>query len=200
MADFSFFLEFRQRLPAFFYVLFRFWPVNLVEIDCLHLQAAQAGFQFHANGFPLEVEADAVAFAHPLFAPGPGAFCKHERLVLSALQGTSDHFLGMPQAVDGGGVDPVDAEVKRAMDGGDGVVIVLRTPGILPVTASDGPRAKANGSQLHAGVAEGPCCQRGCFRALHNFLDAILSDHDGGFRHRKRIEPALERQARIKYR
>ena len=50
------------------------------------------------------------------------------------------------------------AQAKRAMNRGDGVAIVLRSPGILPVAAADGPCAKADGSEMKIGVAE--CVQR----------------------------------------
>ena len=46
-------------------------------------------------------------------------------------------------------------EIERAMDGVDGLVVVLRPPGELPVAAADGPRAKADGSEVKVRVAEG---------------------------------------------
>ena len=40
------------------------------------------------------------------------------------------------------------------MNGGNGLVVVLRTPGVLPVAAANGPGAKADGRELKVGVAE----------------------------------------------
>jgi len=41
------------------------------------------------------------------------------------------------------------------MDGGDGLVVVLGSPGVGPVAAADGPCAKADGGEVKVGVAEG---------------------------------------------
>jgi len=56
--------------------------------------------------------------------------------------GLADYFLGVTEAVDGGGVNPVDALVEGGMDGADGVGVVLRAPCEVPVAAADGPSAK----------------------------------------------------------
>jgi hypothetical protein len=73
----------------------------------------------------------------------------------------AEDFTARPtiSSVHGRGIDPVDAEIERAMDGGDGVVVVLGAPAILPVAAADGPRAKADGRDFEIGIAEG--AQRG---------------------------------------
>ena len=60
----------------------------------------------------------------------------------------------MAEAVDGGGVDPVDAGVECAENGLDGVLVFLGAPGVLPVAAADGPGAEADGRQVQIGVAE----------------------------------------------
>ena len=65
-----------------------------------------------------------------------------------------DDFFRMAEAVDGCGVDPVDAKVERAMDRGDGFVVVLGAPGEFPVAAADGPCAKADGCEVKVRVAE----------------------------------------------
>ena len=65
-----------------------------------------------------------------------------------------DDLFGVAEAVDGGGVDPVDAELDGAVDGGDGVVVVLRAPGEGPVAAADGPCAEADGGEVQIRVAK----------------------------------------------
>ena len=49
------------------------------------------------------------------------------------LERFGDNLFRVAEAVDGGGIDPVDAEVEGAMDGVYGVVVVLRAPGELPI-------------------------------------------------------------------
>ena len=73
------------------------------------------------------------------------------------LDGAADDLFGVAQAVDGGGVDPVDAEIERAW------IAAMESlsswgPQELPVAAADGPGAEADGGELKVGVAEGPQC------------------------------------------
>jgi hypothetical protein len=71
-------------------------------------------------------------------------------------------LLGVAEAVDGSGVDPVDAKFKRAVDSGDGFGVVLGTPGVGSVSASNGPCAEADGGELEIGVAEFAKRKCGC--------------------------------------
>src|SRR5260370_264843 len=50
--------------------------------------------------------------------------------------------IGVPESIDGGRIDPVDAVVQRFLDRGYGVVVVLGAPGELPARAADGPGAE----------------------------------------------------------
>ena len=63
-------------------------------------------------------------------------------------QGSPHDFFGMAQAVDSGGVDPVDAQFEGFMNGGDGFLVVLRSPRKLPTATAGGPGAKADGCNL----------------------------------------------------
>mgnify|MGYP007031432341 CR=1 FL=1 len=58
------------------------------------------------------------------------------------------------EAVDGGRVDPVDADGHRLMDRADGKGVVLRAPAEFPIAAADGPGAQADGRELERRVAE----------------------------------------------
>ncbi len=87
------------------------------------------------------------------FAPYHRALGENVGL-LPALKRPRHHFFGMAQSVDRCCIDPVDAQVEGALDGGDGIVIVLRAPTELPVTSTDGPGAKADGGDLHVRVAK----------------------------------------------
>jgi hypothetical protein len=71
-----------------------------------------------------------------------------------ALEGAADDLFGVAEAVDGSGIDPVNAQIERAMDRGDGFVVVLRPPCEIPVAAADGLRAKADRGELKVEVAQ----------------------------------------------
>ena len=87
--------------------------------------------------------------------PAHGALGEDQRLVAGGFDGAANHFFRVAEAVDGRRVDPVDAQIEGAMNGGDGFVVVLWAPGEFPVAAADGPCAKADGGELKIGVAEG---------------------------------------------
>src|SRR3954470_16125217 len=73
-------------------------------------------------------------------------------------------FLGVAEAVGGGGVDPVDAQVERPADGGNRIGIVLRTPTGGPVGTAERPGAKPDAADRHLGRAEQRGRQRRCLR------------------------------------
>src|SRR5580692_3879685 len=60
----------------------------------------------------------------------------------------------MADAVDGGGVYPVHTKFEGAMDGGDGVRIVLMSPREIPAAAANGPGTVANRGNLQIGTSE----------------------------------------------
>jgi hypothetical protein len=49
------------------------------------------------------------------------------------------------QPIDSCGVNPVHAQVKRAVNRGDGIVVILFSPGKLPARASEGPGPETHG-------------------------------------------------------
>ena len=63
----------------------------------------------------------------------------------------------MAEAVDGGGVDPVDAQFECGVDGGDRILVILAAPAELPVTAAERPRAEADGGDVQVRFAKGAC-------------------------------------------
>jgi hypothetical protein len=56
----------------------------------------------------------------------------------------------MLQSVDGGGVDPVHAQFERAMNRGDGVVIVLMSPSEWLARTPNGPSPVTNWIDVQA--------------------------------------------------
>ena len=63
----------------------------------------------------------------------------------------------MAEPVDGGRVDPVDAEIDRAPNRRDRVGVVLRPPAEQPVAAANRPRAKADDRDVQVRVPKPPC-------------------------------------------
>src|SRR5260370_31370305 len=63
-------------------------------------------------------------------------------------------FLGMAHSVNGGGVDPVYAEVERAMNRGDRRFVVLVPPPQFPARSANCPCAKASSCNRQIGVTE----------------------------------------------
>jgi hypothetical protein len=105
-ANFAFFLQGGEGAPGFFeagpIVFGR--PMDLVEVDDINLQAAQAVFAFLPNGVGIVDFADAAVFlpAHDAFGEDAWA------CAFPFAQSASDYFFGMTYAVNGGGVNPVD--------------------------------------------------------------------------------------------
>jgi hypothetical protein len=58
------------------------------------------------------------------------------------------HFLGFPEALDRGRVDPVKPQIQRIPDRGDGIIVILRAPPERPAAAIDGPGAESNPGDL----------------------------------------------------
>src|SRR5205807_5868907 len=109
-ANFAFGLERGESLPGLFdsgfAVLRR--PVHLVEIDGIDLQAAETVFAFAANGNGTELLPD-----FSLLVPAQNALRQNARARAAPfLQRARDDFLGVAQAVNSGGVDPVDAQFQ----------------------------------------------------------------------------------------
>ena len=68
---------------------------------------------------------------------------------LPLLQRAGDDFFRVADTVDGGGVDPVDAEFERAVNGGDGVGVFLGAPAEIVAGAANGPGAEAHRRDVH---------------------------------------------------
>ena len=64
------------------------------------------------------------------------------------------YFLGVAESVDGGGIDPIHTVVERGVDGADGFVVVLGSPGECPSAAAHCPGADADGGEVHIAVAK----------------------------------------------
>ena len=69
-------------------------------------------------------------------------------------ESAADDVLRVPEAVGGGGVDPVDPELERAVDRRARLLVFLGSPAELPVAPSNRPGAEADPRDLETGVAQ----------------------------------------------
>ena len=175
VSNLPFFFQLRQRLPAFLDFIFGIGPVDLVEIDDVQLQAAQARLQFVADGIALQAAMNLILGLPEFLAPDHRALGKDVGLLLPSFQRPCHHFFRMAKAINRRGIDPVDAKVEGALNRGDRIVVVLRAPAKLPVATADGPGAKTDGGDLQVRIAKLPGCRVYSFRNLHTFFDAVPS-------------------------
>ncbi len=147
-AHFAFLLQFGHLRPAFLDVRIGVRPVDLVQVDDVQLQTPQAVFAFATDGIGFQNAANVARLI-----PHPLAFGEYVRKVGAARQGARHDLLGMAQAVNGGRIDPVHASVQGCLDGRDGFVIVLRSPGEFPASAAHRPCTDADGREVHITVA-----------------------------------------------
>src|ERR1035441_2474159 len=128
--------------PALFDVLVLHRPVDLVEVDRLHLEAAQALFH-------LAADLQQGAFDLALLVPHHAALGEDKGLDVGLFHRLADHLFGVAKAIDGGGVDPVDPQVDGLVNRRDGGIIVLRPPGHRPIAAAQGPRSETDRGEPH---------------------------------------------------
>src|SRR5215470_1189627 len=87
--------------------------------------------------------------------PAQNTFCENVRFCAGpSFESAGDDFFGMADAVNGGGVDPIDAEFKGAMNRSDGIRVILRAPSEFPAGPAGGPSAETNGGDLQIGIAK----------------------------------------------
>src|SRR6202034_1891983 len=77
-----------------------------------------------------------------------------EGLVGAAPQCARHHFFGMAQPIDCGRIDPVQAGVQSGVNGGNGFVVVLRSPGESPPPTAHGPCANADRREFEVARAQ----------------------------------------------
>src|SRR5215472_970050 len=159
VAHLAFPLQARHLGPAFFDVFVGLGPVNLVEVDGVDFQAPQTDFTLTADGCSFQRTADPSILVPDTLTLGEDVGAR-----TAQVKRAGHHFLGMPQAVNGRGIDPVDAEIECRLDGGDRIAVVLRTPGPLPTASSHRPCANPDGGNPQVALSELP--------GLHSSLPA----------------------------
>src|SRR3989304_4153595 len=112
--------------------------VEVADPDVAELPPAHPRrFRLAADGPRPQVGADASPAV-----PDLPAFRRDERALGQALNGAPHDLLRVSEAVNRGGVDPVDPQVEGVADGGDGDSVVLLAPPPGIATAADGPGAE----------------------------------------------------------
>src|SRR6266853_2266122 len=102
--------------------------MDMIKINYISRKSAKAIFDFAPDGI------GAQHFLHlTLAVPAQAALGEAIRpWARPAFECAGDDFLGVSQPVDSGRIDPVDAKFECAVNGGDGVAVILRSPGVLP--------------------------------------------------------------------
>ena len=144
-AHLSLRLEVEQRAPILLdrrSVLGR--PVHLVEVDAVEAEPAAASSRARGGcwrGAPTLLRQCLAV----VLVPGEAALGEHVGALRARdlLQRRAHDLLGVPEAVDRGGVDPVDAALDRVADRGDRLPVVLRAPARPPNRRRRWPRRRS---------------------------------------------------------
>jgi hypothetical protein len=110
--------------------------VLIVEVDVIDAEALQRRVARAAHVVGVPVHHAEAAFG-PALVPELG---REDHLVAPARDGLADEELVGAEAVDVGGVEEVDAELERAVDGGDGLGVVNRPVGPAHAHAAEPQR------------------------------------------------------------
>ena len=116
--------------------------VLVVEIDGIDAQALQRGVAGGANVFRTSIDADPAPVGIALVAE----LGRQDDLVAAAADGAADQPLVGERAVHVGGVEKVDAEVERAVDGGDRLRVVVRAVELGHAHAAQADRSDFEGA------------------------------------------------------
>src|SRR2546423_8907698 len=130
--------------------------MKLIEIDLIDAQTSQRIFALPPNGVGTQ---NAPRLLHRLPGiPYQTALGENVWSVVGAfsLEKTPNHFLGMTESVNGGGIDPVDAQLDGVIHGSDRIIVVLRSPRERPAAAANCPGAHSDACDVHVGGAELP--------------------------------------------
>ncbi len=149
MAHEPFLLQLGESRPALFDLLVGDRPVDLVEVDRFHPEPREARLELAPERVSLE------ALHRRSIRPfGLPAFREHVRALGEARERATDDLLRVTEAVLGGRVDPVDAELEGVVDRSDRIVVVLCAPAPVVGRASERPGAEADAGDLEPGCSE----------------------------------------------
>src|SRR5437879_4930359 len=135
MAYLALAFQLGQLAPSLLNIRLRIWPVNLVEVNIINAQAFEAGL-----GLALDrVRLQAITYL-ALLIPDQGTLGE-DKGPLTTFDGLPNDLLRMTQTIHGSGIDPVNTQVQAALNGGDRLLVILRTPAGVPTASTHGPRS-----------------------------------------------------------
>jgi hypothetical protein len=113
-------------------------PVHLIQVDAVDLKPLKAPFDLTTDRVGMQVVDD-----RPRLVPDEAALREHIGAIAcrDLREGTAHDRLGMPEAVRGRRVDPVEPPVYGVPDHRDGIRVGLRAPPEQPF-AANGPGAE----------------------------------------------------------
>src|SRR5713226_7213103 len=110
MAHFSLLLQCGEGTPALFNIGIRIGPVDLIQVDDVNAEPFQTSFDFTPQRGGFEI------MAHfPMLIPHQGTLGEYIG-PLAPLDSLAYHGFRVAQAIDRGGIDPVDTHIQRAPD------------------------------------------------------------------------------------
>ena len=150
-THFAFADQVGNRVPSLgsFFVCFG-GHVDLIEVNMICVEAAQTAFHFAAHAFCCEAFVELATCR----VPHHSTFGRDGDLVASPGDCLADDLFRMSASVVGRRVYPVNAQIKRAVNRREGIVIVLRAPTTVPPAAPDSPCAQTNRRDVEITVAE----------------------------------------------
>ncbi len=137
VADLPLLDQLGNRRPRLLDLLLRVGPVNLVQVDHVHIQPTQAVLRLLSHALCREPLVRGVS----PFVPYQPAFRGHNHLIPSTGDGLPHDLLRVTKTIGWRRIDPVDPQLQGPIDGLQGPRIILGTPPIVPPTSTDGPRA-----------------------------------------------------------
>ena len=149
VAYFPFLNQFGNRFPRFLDILVRHRPVDLVEVDHVDIQAAQALLRLFFHTPLLE---PIVHLPVAGILPDQAALSGNDDLLPATFDRLAHDLLRVAQPVSGSGVDPVDAQVQGAPDHRQRLLVILLTPPKLPRPAYR-PRTQADCRQVEVALS-----------------------------------------------
>jgi hypothetical protein len=109
----------------------------------------QGGFDLRAHGFGRE---DSSLVGHPVrLVPDEPALCEDvgSPALRHRFQSAANDFFRVAEAIDGGGIDPVDAQFNGMLDRPNRLLVILGTPAMGPAASAEGPGTEAHARYLH---------------------------------------------------
>ena len=120
--------------------------MHLIKIDDIHLQTTQTVVAFAADGIAIKNRGNAPFFIPALHALGKNIGARAAPL----FHGAGNYLFRMSFAVNGSSIDPVHSQLKRAMDCGYRVRVVLLAPSKVVAGATNGPAPNPTGEMFRS--------------------------------------------------